>query len=849
MKYGDTLRQRSTPEWAHYNIDYDYLKDIIKHQTTSGISRALSIPGQGESSEKAFGATFYRDLKAQHDRINLFVRSKSGEIQRRLEHIHKSLKRLQSRRAHGDQLPASIVEKFAKIDADVNKTGEEIRALSRFQVAQRTGFRKILKKYRRWTKDAEPERQFRSEVTSSPASFYQLDLGYLLDQYIEVLGALRARFDAASASESPNGVKSSTPLGRIAQTCRDGSEIDFDVALSLTPLGSRGNKATYWIHPDHIVETEVLLLQHMRLIAASSPPTTRGSPEATSLRRMSSATTDRFLGSEDGVGLLVLDHPESFAIKQNASSLGSGEDTAGTLQVNAAGNARWTSSGDAALALDLEKSPEDVITAKLDRKYLPGFLDTSVPLAELSLPSLKEPDPSRPTTDSSAAVGTAHQWLEEHKGIRPIVGICSKRTRLMGLHNNSSGGMWATLDRDVFMNSSLQQKLGNEDWMSAGRAGAISFPHAVLEIRKEGTHALALIQTLDRSHLVERVRGFSLQAQAVWACCKPTAMSAPIWIPLLERDIRKLPPTTKRERRKANSTAESSQHSAFGTPGASTGGRTSPSTPLYDTSATSAPEFVEEAPPLRAFRKKRKQSTIPEQPQPEQQRYWNEYDNPEDEDEGYYIYVDPDAEVKFPGQEMFEGLARQTRRLFGIKEHAEEESGVSSAETSDDEDSPANPPNVYGTFASSAATSRTQSYFSGLFRKYRDPQQDVEALLSQRRETARERRSLLRELEVGRHKAETTKLYSYTTSLVMALIIDALLGTMAMTSRKKEVGVVDFVVSLGTIVSLILGVVAIVSMQSRKDDLGWTHTGMVYGVFTANVVVDVLFFIWVLRGF
>ncbi|KAF2441812.1 SPX-domain-containing protein [Karstenula rhodostoma CBS 690.94] len=845
MKYGDTLRQRSTPEWAHYNIDYDYLKHLIKHQTTSGTSKALSIPGQGGSSEIAFGGTFYRDLKAQHDRINLFVRSKSGEIQRRLEHIYKGLKRLQSRRAHGNRLPASIVEKFAKIDADVNKAGEEIRALSRFQVAQRTGFRKILKKYRRWTKDAELERQFRSEVTSSPTSFYQLDLGYLLDQYIEVLGALRARFDAASASESPNGVRPSSPTGRIAQTCQDGSELDFDVALSLTPLGPRGSKATYWIHPDYIVEVEVLLLQHMRITATSSPPTTRDSPEATSLRRMSSATTDRFLSREDGVGLLILDHPESFAIKQNASSLGSGEDTAGTLTVKAAGNARWTSSGDAALALDLEKSPEDVLTAKVDRKHLPGFLDTYVPLAELNLRSVQANDESHPTTDTSATVGAARQWLEGHEGVRPIVGICSKRTRFMGLQNNGAGGMWATLDRDVFMNSSLHENLSTEDWMSAGRTGSISFPYAILEIRKEGAHASALIQTLDHSHLVERVRGFSLQAQAVWACCRPMAMSAPIWTPLLEKDIRKLPPTTKRERRKANSTTGSSRHSAPGTPGASTGGHSSPSTPLHDTSATS----VEEAPPLRAFRKKRKSSAVPEQAQPEQQRYWNEYDNPEDEDEGYYIYVDPDAEVKFPGQELFEGLAKQTRRLFGITEHAEEDSCASSAESSDGEDSPVNPPNGYGTFASSDATPRTQGYFSGLFRKYHDPQHDIEALLSQRRETAREHRSLLRELEDRRHKAETTKLYFYTTCLAMALVIDALLGTMVMTSRKKEVGVVDFVVMLGTVINLILGVIAIVSMQLRRKNLGWAHRGVVYVVFTANVVVDILFSIWVFRGF
>lgn len=252
---------------------------------------------------------------------------------------------------------------------------------------------------------------------------------------------------------------------------------------------------------------------------------------------------------------------------------------------------------------------------------------------------------------------------------------------------------------------------------------------------------------------------------------------------------------------------------------------------------------------MRAFKKKSKPSAVPVQSPPEQQRYWNEYDNPEDEEEGYYIYIDPDAEVKFPGQELLEGLAQKTRRLFGIKEQVEEDSYLSSAETSDDEDSPVSPPNGYGTFASSDATSHAQGYFSGLFRKYRNPQHDVEALLSQRRETAREHRSLLRELEVRRHKAETTKLYLYTTCLAMALVIDALLGTMAMTSRKKEVGVVDVVVLLGTVINLVLGITAVISMQSRRENLGWAHRGVVYVVFTANVVVDILFFIWVFRDF
>jgi SPX domain protein involved in polyphosphate accumulation len=84
----------------------------------------VSIPGQGESSERAFGDTFLQVLQAQHDRINLFVRSKSGEIERRLDHIGKSLEQLrQKQRASpaGARLPARTVEKYAKIDADVTR--------------------------------------------------------------------------------------------------------------------------------------------------------------------------------------------------------------------------------------------------------------------------------------------------------------------------------------------------------------------------------------------------------------------------------------------------------------------------------------------------------------------------------------------------------------------------------------------------------------------------------------------------------------------------------------------------------------------------------------------------------
>ncbi|RMZ69261.1 spx domain-containing [Pyrenophora seminiperda CCB06] len=130
----------------------------------------------------------------------------------------------------------------------------------------------------------------------------------------------------------------------------------------------------------------------------------------------------------------------------------------------------------------------------------------------------------------SGDVSEVRQWLSEHPSAKPIAGALSKRTRLTGLHNNTTGGIWATLDKDVYLKDTLHKDLEDDDWTSAARSeSAKKFPHAILEIRREGNQAMSLIQTLDRTHLVERIRGFSLEAHAVWTCCKPVAMSEPFW--------------------------------------------------------------------------------------------------------------------------------------------------------------------------------------------------------------------------------------------------------------------------------------------------------------------------------
>lgn len=131
----------------------------------------------------------------------------------------------------------------------------------------------------------------------------------------------------------------------------------------------------------------------------------------------------------------------------------------------------------------------------------------------------------------------------------------------------------------------------------------------------------------------------------------------------------------------------------------------------------------------------------------------------------------------------------------------------------------------------------------------RNSHQDIEALNSIYRENAHERRHLLREIESRQSKAENTKMHFYTTCLAMTIIIDILLGMMTITSRRRERGVVDAVVLFGTICNLLLGIISIISMHTRRDRLSWLHRGSVYAVFTANVVVDVFLFLWVFGEF
>lgn len=70
--------------WHTDNIDYDDIKIYIKEQTTPGKGKSVSVPGRPDENLQQFEHALFQILRDQHHRIDLFVKSKAGEIRRRL---------------------------------------------------------------------------------------------------------------------------------------------------------------------------------------------------------------------------------------------------------------------------------------------------------------------------------------------------------------------------------------------------------------------------------------------------------------------------------------------------------------------------------------------------------------------------------------------------------------------------------------------------------------------------------------------------------------------------------------------------------------------------------------------
>ncbi|KIW95203.1 uncharacterized protein Z519_03787 [Cladophialophora bantiana CBS 173.52] len=648
MKFGDSFYQRSVPEWAAYNFNYNGMKQLIKQRTSPNLFGPVEIPVQGKSRWEETDKVLLNHLRDQYDNITLFLRMKRGEIDRRLSSLKKQIAVL---RTYGDERMLEVdavagirSRKYRKLTRECEELGDLIQKVARFASAQKIAFRKILKKYTKWTGSTTLQTRMDVEVFSS--NQLQTDYSDYLQELAEQTATLTEKLAIPTLKKHPqqppsgqlqqdrisaSGLRS--PISKINNAINQ-APAAFDAAVMTVPYGEAAGSAFYWIHTDNLDEARAIIQRHMKKddTVAPTPSRTSSNASLTTQRNTSLSMSN----NNSRTHMVFFDNAQRFV-----------KDQSSVRPSKIALSAYWTCAQDASVTLaGLSPTSSGEKALLLDREDLVIALDRD----------------SRLTGGSKEAT-TIQRYLIEHRDVKPLAEVRTYRTRYSGMTNTADVANWATLDTSISFGAVDMQHLGE---LHPFPQDGDTFPHATLHIRWEFARTPAVVRALDESHLAYRVYDFTLEDMAIRKVHKDLPQSP--WQSLLEKDITKLPlprlgetashlfrlRTANRVRVNAtdlsgtSSGPSSSEGHADSVFSAATRGHDSiTSDEARNTEAVTSPLESKSLSSKKA--QKRARIVVPE-PRPSPIRYWNEFDDGDSDtnlEESYVIYLDPN-EPTFP---------------------------------------------------------------------------------------------------------------------------------------------------------------------------------------------------------
>ena len=308
------------------------------------------------------------------------------------------------------------------------------------------------------------------------------------------------------------------------------SKTYFSTALEMLPVGSPALTASYWIHPENLLQLQLLLLQHTRTRKIRSSATNSQSLSSRASRKDSSTDHAPSLAvrSGDRGSLVVCDDLSTFARGRNSATTSDSESLSGSSQSKDAASIRISSANDAVVVVvdasedmynDDNRVWPNFQTAKVRRSAVKHLFDNEGSAQDLVVSGELDSRPSNPQIcrlpDGPSPVDTClnitsnnkaiQQWLREHQQVRPLVELHFHRCRFAGISNSTTSGIWATLDTDVAMSKVTLESFESSGSLEPAKdpeSAIREFPFAILRVRIEGDSNNALIQQLDNSHLV-----------------------------------------------------------------------------------------------------------------------------------------------------------------------------------------------------------------------------------------------------------------------------------------------------------------------------------------------------------
>lgn len=258
--------------------------------------------------------------------------------------------------------------------------------------------------------------------------------------------------------------------------------VRFDTDLATIPLGDNGTFATYFVHPENVVELQMLLLLHTRFFLTRSRSNSIATPVTSESQTMGLASSQPDLAD---FHMLAADDLDRFAQEQGSLTVDDREHCPGSSPQRAKAAVRWNSTEDALACV--RASSRHIKSASLKRKYVHDFFDRDADF---------RPKQQLASADKAESVEHVRRELLKENA-RPLFHYAGCRSRLTGLDDDAEGIVLAALDTGVTIENASKDKRPDD---------RTTFPFALLFVRQEGRPKSDLFGVLNSSYLVSHPR-------------------------------------------------------------------------------------------------------------------------------------------------------------------------------------------------------------------------------------------------------------------------------------------------------------------------------------------------------
>ncbi|KAH8905176.1 SPX-domain-containing protein [Coniochaeta sp. PMI_546] len=513
MKFGEQLRSSVIREYQWYYIDYDGLKDDLKHATGPPLEPNGSGSGSGSGSKKARRlskaewteddeARFVEKLESELEKVHTKQQVKAVEISRRIQVSEREVRDVVNRlneRGLGQDGPTE--EEFILLEEDLSDIIADVHDLAKFVQVNYTGFYKIIKKHDKLT-GWHLKPVFESRLKAKP--FYK-------ENYDASVVKLSKLYDLVRTRGNP--VKGDSAAG--------GSQASFI-----------RHTTKYWVHPDNVTELKLIILKHLPVLVFNA--------------------SKEFEPADSAITSIYYDNPEKWDLYEGRLKKTEGAEAIrlrwyGGMQTETIFVERKTHRED----WTGEKSVKARFSLK--EKNVNSYMRGELLPAAIFEKAKKEGKKSLKAIAEDERLAAEIQYSVLKKGYKPVCRSFYNRT---AFQLPADARVRISLDTELTMvrEDNLDGvKRSGDNWRRTDigidypfsqlpPGDVVRFPYAVLEVKLQtqlGQEPPEWVRQLIASHLVEAVPKFSKFIHGVASLFPDRIHLLPYWMPQMDVDIRK----------------------------------------------------------------------------------------------------------------------------------------------------------------------------------------------------------------------------------------------------------------------------------------------------------------------